>query len=80
MLTIACVLAGCGTHGKLGTLTRTAPSVTLGLPYDDVSAAWGNSGMEKDTTEVRDTPEEYRVISVSDWIEDDDSLVGRLGY
>ncbi|MBO7375935.1 MAG: cytidine deaminase [Clostridia bacterium] len=29
---------------------------------------------------VRDTPDEYRVINVSDWIEDDDSLVGRLGY
>ena len=28
---------------------------------------------------VRDTPDEYRVINVSDWIEDDDSLVGRLG-
>ena len=29
---------------------------------------------------VRDTKEEYRVINVSDWIEDDDSLSGRFGY
>lgn len=61
-LTIACVLAGCGTNGKLGNLTRSASTVTLALPYDDISAAWGNSGMEKDTTEVRDTPEEEEVI------------------
>ncbi|MBQ7604740.1 MAG: cytidine deaminase [Clostridia bacterium] len=37
-----------------------------------------NSGIT--TLIVRDTPDEYRVINVSDWIEDDDSLVGRLGY
>lgn len=29
---------------------------------------------------VRDTKSEYRVIDVADWIEDDDSLGGRLGY
>ena len=29
---------------------------------------------------VRDTRTEYRVIDVTDWIEDDDSLGGRLGY
>ena len=29
---------------------------------------------------VRDTKEEYRVINVSDWIEDDDSLSGKFGY
>lgn len=37
-----------------------------------------NAGIS--TLIVRDTPEEYRIINVSDWIEDDDSLVGRLGY
>ena len=52
-LTIACVLAGCGTHGKLGTLTRTPPAVTLGLPYDDVSAVWDKGGVERDTLEIR---------------------------
>jgi len=29
---------------------------------------------------VRDTPTEYRVIRVADWIEDDDSLTGKFGY
>ena len=32
------------------------------------------------TVVVRDTPTEYRVINVTDWIEDDDSLSGRFGY
>ena len=62
LLTIACVLAGCGTHGKLGTLTRTAPAVTLGLPYDDVSAAWSKGGVERDTLELRDTPQDEVII------------------
>lgn len=29
---------------------------------------------------IRDTPTEYRVIDVQDWIEDDDSLTGIFGY
>lgn len=29
---------------------------------------------------IRDTKDEYRVIPVNDWIEDDDSLSGILGY
>ena len=37
-----------------------------------------NAGIE--TVVVRDTPTEYRVIKVSDWIEDDDSLSGKFGY
>ena len=37
-----------------------------------------NAGIS--TVVVRDTPTEYRVINVSDWIEDDDSLSGRMGY
>ena len=37
-----------------------------------------NAGI--DTVVVRDTPTEYRVIKVTDWIEDDDSLSGRFGY
>lgn len=37
-----------------------------------------NAGIEK--VIVRDTPEEFRVIEVSDWIEDDDSLNGQFGY
>lgn len=37
-----------------------------------------NAGIEK--VVVRDTKEEFRVINVSDWIEDDDSLSGKFGY
>lgn len=29
---------------------------------------------------VRDTEKDFRVVNVSDWIEDDDSLSGKLGY
>ena len=29
---------------------------------------------------VRETPEEYRIIEVADWITDDDSLSGQFGY
>ncbi|MBQ9416184.1 MAG: cytidine deaminase [Clostridia bacterium] len=37
-----------------------------------------NAGIE--TVVVRDTPEEFRVIRVQDWIADDDSLTGVFGY
>ena len=37
-----------------------------------------NAGIE--TVIIRDTPTEYRIINVSDWIEDDDSLSGKFGY
>jgi len=37
-----------------------------------------NAGIE--TVVVRDTPTEYRVIRTADWIEDDDSLTGKMGY
>lgn len=37
-----------------------------------------NSGIEK--VVVRRTPTEYEVIPVSDWIENDESLEGRMGY
>lgn len=32
------------------------------------------------TVIVRDTKEDYRVIDVADWIENDDSLSGKFGY
>ena len=32
------------------------------------------------TLVVRDTKEDYRIINVEDWIEDDDSLSGIFGY
>ena len=37
-----------------------------------------NAGIE--TVVVRDTKTDYRVIRVSDWIENDDSLSGEFGY
>ena len=37
-----------------------------------------NAGIEK--VVIRNTPEEFNVVNVSDWIEDDDSLTGRRGY
>ena len=37
-----------------------------------------NAGIS--TVIVRDTKDEYRIINVSDWIDDDDSLSGIFGY
>ena len=37
-----------------------------------------NAGIE--TVVIRDDKENFRVIKVSEWIEDDDSLSGRFGY
>ena len=37
-----------------------------------------NSGIEK--VYVRDDKENYRVIDVTSWIEDDESLIGKFGY
>ncbi len=37
-----------------------------------------NAGIEK--VYIRDTKEEYRVVNVDDWIENDESLEGILGY
>ncbi len=37
-----------------------------------------NAGIEK--LVVRDDAENFRVINVSEWIEDDDSLAGKFGY
>lgn len=37
-----------------------------------------NAGIEK--LVIRDTRDNYRIISVSEWIENDDSLTGKEGY
>ena len=37
-----------------------------------------NAGI--DTVIIRNTPEEYTVIQVSDWVENDESLDGTFGY
>ena len=37
-----------------------------------------NAGIS--TVIIRDTADEYRIVNVEDWIEDDDSLSGKFGY
>lgn len=37
-----------------------------------------NAGIEK--VYLRDTKDEYRIVEVSDWIADDESLAGTFGY
>ena len=37
-----------------------------------------NAGIS--TVVYRDTEEEYRIVRVEDWIENDDSLTGQFGY
>ena len=37
-----------------------------------------NAGIE--TVIIRDTEDEYRIVDVGDWIENDESLTGTLGY
>ena len=37
-----------------------------------------NAGIE--TVVIRDTQDEYRVINVEDWVKDDESLRGQMGY
>ena len=37
-----------------------------------------NAGIE--TVIIRDTEDEYRIVDVEDWIENDESLTGTLGY
>lgn len=37
-----------------------------------------NAGIER--VIIRDTPDEYRIIEVDSWIDDDDSLNGKFGY
>ena len=37
-----------------------------------------NAGIS--TVIIRNTPDSYKVVEVSDWLEDDDSLTGRRGY
>jgi dCMP deaminase len=37
-----------------------------------------NAGIEK--VYIRDTKDEYRIIEVQDWIDNDESLQGTFGY
>ena len=61
-LAIACVLAGCGVHGKLQSLTRNEATVTLGLPYDDAPSFGQASSVASDTVEVQDSLQDEPII------------------
>ena len=37
-----------------------------------------NAGIDK--VVIRDTMDEYRIVNVQDWIDDDESLIGTFGY
>lgn len=37
-----------------------------------------NAGIEK--VVIRDTKDDFRIVNVQDWIDDDDSLSGKFGY
>lgn len=61
-----------GRDAKTGELVREANSCAM------CKRLIINSGIQK--VIVRRTPTEYDVIPVSDWIENDESLEGRMGY
>lgn len=61
-LAIACVLAGCAVHGKLDTIQRGSPGVTLSLPYDDTPAFSQVSEAVRDTIAVGETPQDEIII------------------
>jgi len=64
-----------------GAILMNLPPVMVDGPQGGVYEVIGtlfNAGIE--TVIIRDTPTEYRVIKVSDWIENDDSLSGEFGY
>ena len=79
---LAMLLAG-GQGSRLGILTKNIakPAVPYGGKYRIIDFPLSNcinSGIE--TVIVRDDKENYRVIPVSQWIENDESLEGTFGY
>ena len=61
-LAIACVLAGCSVSGKLDSIRRTSPGVTLGLPYDDHPAFGQVARAVSDTIVAEDSPQDEVII------------------
>lgn len=61
-----------GIDGRTGEFVKNANSCTM------CKRLIINSGISK--VVIRDTPEEYRIIEVNEWIEKDDSLNGTTGY
>ncbi len=70
--TLGATLYLAGKDAKTGELVENASSCAM------CKRMIINAGIE--TVIVRNTPTEYTVIPVSDWIENDDSLNGTLGY
>ncbi len=70
--TLGATLYLAGKDAKTGELVENASSCAM------CKRMIINAGIE--TVIVRNTPTEYTVIPVSDWIEHDDSLNGTLGY
>ena len=61
-LAIACVLAGCSVSGKLESIRRNSPGVTLGLPYDDRPAFKPMAPSVSDTIVAEDLPNDEVII------------------
>ncbi len=70
--TLGATLYLAGRDAKTGELVENASSCAM------CKRMIINAGIE--TVIVRNTPTEYTVIPVSEWIENDDSLNGTLGY
>lgn len=62
----------------VGRETKTGEYVKNSEPCSMCKRMIINAGIE--TVVVRDTHDEYRVLSVQDWIDNDDSLEGKEGY
>ena len=61
-----------GVDAKTGELVRDANSCSM------CKRLIINAGIKE--VIIRDTIDEYRIIQVSDWVEDDDSLSDKFGY
>ncbi len=70
--TLGATLYLAGKDAKTGELVENASSCAM------CKRMIINAGIE--TVIVRNTPTEYTIIPVTDWIENDDSLDGTLGY
>ncbi len=70
--TLGATLYLAGKDAKTGELVENASSCAM------CKRMIINAGIE--TVIVRNTPTEYTIIPVSEWIENDDSLDGTLGY
>ena len=73
---VPCVVAGTFTTN----MVKAAPVLWDKMICEEKKTAQAvviNAGIEK--VVIRDTKEDYRVIEVASWVEDDDSL-GSIGY